>query len=493
MNDEMVSYIKENPGTTSRTLALEFFKMKSPDEKKAHIAINAVLSKDARCFYNKEDGSWNVKETTAPIAMSQNISQIPFVAVYLLTKKINGREKLYHVSLWKTGDVQEPLLNAWMVDPQTLPAEEAELLCSVHDVPFSDQSTAVLISQISGISENNVFVFLSSYQQNLFYETFLLDDSGNTDRDFLISNLFRATQTPLPRPLTLESCCNAVFTTMTIPSYAYKHGDCFMQCVMELLTILKEKGVFDLSQLEYEDPLAMQAEWFAGKSFTIQDIFNAPKGPGVYGFKNKEQVFIYIGKAKNLRKRLMTYFRETEESPDKISRIRQESHGLVTHACGSELESLLFEYRLIKKHNPVLNKQVAINERKGEFVPIDDCIILLPHTEGLAQFLEHKPMEKGMSFWFRKNQKIKIRPFASDFTDKEHVQKDIREFYFSGILPPDMMDFPEQEIGTRWVKKHVDELNRVYVNRYASPEEVCDAMKGLWDDMLESHMLVALE
>jgi len=86
----------------------------------------------------------------------------------------------------------------------------------------------------------------------------------------------------------------------------------------------------------------------------------------------------------------------------------------------------VYEYRLIRKHSPTLNTQVAIAERKGDFQPLDDCIVLLPHAE----------KEKGMSFWFRKNQKINMRPFCSDFRDGPAIEPELEAFFFGGMLPP---------------------------------------------------------
>ncbi|HMD67775.1 MAG TPA: hypothetical protein VKF42_02785, partial [Chitinivibrionales bacterium] len=154
--------------------------------------------------------------------------------------------------------------------------------------------------------------------------------------------------------------------------------------------------------------------------------------------------------------------------------IRAESHQLVTHRCGSELESLIYEYRLIRKHSPALNSQIEIAERKGDFAPLDDCVVLLPHAE----------QGRGMSFWFRKNQKIHLRPFSSDYADGPAMESELEAFFFGGTLPPNPTDFPEQEIATRWVKRHRDDLCIVWVSRSASGREVWEAMKGHWKDCI---------
>ncbi|MFH1350024.1 MAG: hypothetical protein ABII26_03720, partial [Pseudomonadota bacterium] len=46
-----------------------------------------------------------------------------------------------------------------------------------------------------------------------------------------------------------------------------------------------------------------------------------PDGPGVYLFKDLYGRVIYVGKAKNLRKRVLSYFRPPSDLPDKTSRV----------------------------------------------------------------------------------------------------------------------------------------------------------------------------
>ncbi len=78
-----------------------------------------------------------------------------------------------------------------------------------------------------------------------------------------------------------------------------------------------------------------------------------PELPGSYQFKNKDGVIIYIGKAKNLKKRVASYF--TGSHNIKTSRLVlniADFEYIVTH---SELDALLLELNLIKRYNPRYN------------------------------------------------------------------------------------------------------------------------------------------
>jgi len=53
-----------------------------------------------------------------------------------------------------------------------------------------------------------------------------------------------------------------------------------------------------------------------------------PDGPGVYLFKDLSGRVIYVGKAKNLRKRVLSYFRPPSDVPDKTSLMMKRASGL---------------------------------------------------------------------------------------------------------------------------------------------------------------------
>lgn len=78
-----------------------------------------------------------------------------------------------------------------------------------------------------------------------------------------------------------------------------------------------------------------------------------PNQPGCYLMKNKDNVIIYVGKAKDLKKRLSSYFRGTHTGKTEklVSEIVDFEYIVVT----SETESLILELNLIKKHNPKYN------------------------------------------------------------------------------------------------------------------------------------------
>lgn len=83
-----------------------------------------------------------------------------------------------------------------------------------------------------------------------------------------------------------------------------------------------------------------------------------PRAPGVYFFYGLDDRLLYVGKAKCVRERVRWYFADTtlRRSP-KLRRLLAEITRLEVEECGSELEALLLERRLIAERQPILNWQ----------------------------------------------------------------------------------------------------------------------------------------
>jgi excinuclease ABC subunit C len=86
-----------------------------------------------------------------------------------------------------------------------------------------------------------------------------------------------------------------------------------------------------------------------------EKIINIPTKPGVYQFKNNVGEIIYIGKAKNLRTRVRSYFQKNKyQTPKNLSMIKRITD-LDWIVVSTEVEALLTEANLVKEHKPHYN------------------------------------------------------------------------------------------------------------------------------------------
>jgi len=102
-------------------------------------------------------------------------------------------------------------------------------------------------------------------------------------------------------------------------------------------------------------------------------ISDFPKKPGIYKFLDKDKSAIYIGKAKNIRNRVSSYFKDKENKTEKVKKLLINSQFIEITLTNSELESLLLEQHLIKKERPKFN--VQFKDDKGyPWIKIEDTL-----------------------------------------------------------------------------------------------------------------------
>ena len=83
-------------------------------------------------------------------------------------------------------------------------------------------------------------------------------------------------------------------------------------------------------------------------------VLNMPEKPGTYQFYDNEKTIIYVGKAKNLKRRVSSYFhKEVDRFKTKVlvSKIHDISYSVVK----TEEDALLIENQLIKQYKPKYN------------------------------------------------------------------------------------------------------------------------------------------
>ena len=105
----------------------------------------------------------------------------------------------------------------------------------------------------------------------------------------------------------------------------------------------------------------MAPHWWATPLRMQKPVMSSiPDTPGVYLYKDAAGRILYVGKAKHLRRRVASYFREAAEgapppqTPKTLAMLRQ-AERLDTLSTTTEKEALLLEASLIKKHRPRYN------------------------------------------------------------------------------------------------------------------------------------------
>jgi excinuclease ABC subunit C len=96
----------------------------------------------------------------------------------------------------------------------------------------------------------------------------------------------------------------------------------------------------------------------------LQGILDTlPTKPGCYLMKNTDGKIIYVGKAVNLRARVRSYFHSDSSHDNKTRRLVREITNIEWIVVGSELEALILEMNLIKRHRPRFNIRLKDDKR----------------------------------------------------------------------------------------------------------------------------------
>jgi excinuclease ABC subunit C len=88
-----------------------------------------------------------------------------------------------------------------------------------------------------------------------------------------------------------------------------------------------------------------------------------PAKPGCYIYRNAEGTIIYVGKAISLKNRVRSYFHADSSHDSKTRRLVREIADIEWIVVGSELEALILEMNLIKKHRPKYNIRLKDDKR----------------------------------------------------------------------------------------------------------------------------------
>jgi excinuclease ABC subunit C len=123
----------------------------------------------------------------------------------------------------------------------------------------------------------------------------------------------------------------------------------------------------------------------------------APTSPGVYRMLNAANDVLYVGKAKNVRKRLASYARVTAPQPARIQRMIAATVAVEIVSTATETEALLLEANLIKQLRPRFNVQL----RDDKSFPY----ILITGDHWAPQILKHRGAQTRPGQYFG--------PFAS--------------------------------------------------------------------------------
>lgn len=363
MRQKLYDYLLERPGgaTASELVSLLFssgLTPKPPHQSAADFAgrfLHSSLGADPHFSYDPASDRWYV---AVHAALQQPLARAQFVVVDLETTGL------------KPGTAAITEIAAVRVSNGKLIEEFHTLVNPGHHVPS-------MITRLTGITDemlrdqpriDDIFPQL----QRFLGSSVLVAHNADFDVRFLDFDAQRLPSTPLLNP----SLCTVRLARRLLPGLRSRALDAVAEhlgvsCLdrhralgdaritAEVLLILLEKlaahGVTTVGHL-----LDFQYHARDGRRFEFSvprpTLAHLPETPGVYRMFDVEGRLLYIGKAKNLRRRVSSYFTNSTGHSDKVLDLVRHIHEIKYDETGSELEAALREAELIYSLKPPYNR-----------------------------------------------------------------------------------------------------------------------------------------
>ncbi|BCA84820.1 nucleotide excision repair endonuclease [Enterococcus saigonensis] len=128
---------------------------------------------------------------------------------------------------------------------------------------------------------------------------------------------------------------------------------------------------------------------------TLQDkLQHLPETPGIYLMKDIHGDILYVGKAKNLKRRVRSYFQKNQQHSKKVQRMVFNIADLEIQPVDTELDALLLECRLIQKIHPHYNRVMNYyqNYCYVDFTESGPVLTKSPTTTSVGPFRQYKQL-----------------------------------------------------------------------------------------------------
>lgn len=154
---------------------------------------------------------------------------------------------------------------------------------------------------------------------------------------------------------------------------------------------------------------------------------NLPAKPGIYQFLSKTGKVLYVGKAKNLRSRVKSYFQSNITSPKTIALVQKVTDFQLV-VTDSEVEALMLENNLIKELKPRYNVNLR-DDKSYPFIKVTNELfprvyptrrIIKDGSKYFGPYTDVRSMKSSLRMI---NQIFKIRSCKLDITEKAIDQR----------------------------------------------------------------------
>ena len=232
----------------------------------------------------------------------------------------------------------------------------------------------------------------------------------------------------------------------------------FVEQCSAVIELLHQRQIENLQELEafYESDASTID--FSTLAFDADYLQSLPAQPGVYVMKDRHGSVLYVGKSNNLRRRLRSYFFDSE--PDaKLRRIREKLYDVEIRRTGSDLEALLLEQELITTMVPWVNRQRQVRHRRFRQRQRYPRILVWPHFEP----------DTATLMFFRPGVEVRRITYPRVGGDRRFLREVIESVFFTDGA--EARGPAEEEILVSWLTQHPTAVASIDMRLIAEPAE----------------------
>lgn len=204
-------------------------------------------------------------------------------------------------------------------------------------------------------------------------------------------------------------------------------------------------------------------------AFNREFLRHVPRVPGTYRFYDVQGKLLYVGKSKDLNRRIGSYFREggPPRSP-RVQALLDAVHRIEYEAIGSELEAMLREAEAIRRELPARNVQRQVRDHKRG-AKLDSILILEPM----------QPPSVLRAFLIRQGRLIDRVSVGPRGGGLKRIERILTDYFFSSPAGPTLVEGPDLdvELVVRWLAANRDSVVAFDPTDLPSADEVIERLR----------------
>lgn len=255
---------------------------------------------------------------------------------------------------------------------------------------------------------------------------------------------WRATEDPLEQADTLDACLRAL----------RRPGESFHD-----LRLATSRG-------------ARPIDW-SRFAFDRELLNRIPQVPGTYRFYDTDDRLLYVGKSKNLNRRIASYFREGLSRSQRVQELLDRLHRIEYEHSGSELEAILREAEQIRCDKPTKNVQRGTRPSKWRKSRLRSILILesAEPPSVLRAYLIHEERLVG---------RVSIGPRGRGIS---RIERLLDDYFFFGPDGPTPVSGPDLDVEliVRWLAANRDRVVAFDPTTLKSANEVVTRLRWFLD------------